>query len=145
MSWKKGRGALGALQPLLGRWRAAEDSPRGPMVCIREFESVLGGKAVRMTARWEFPEFVYEELAVFSPLGEGAVGFWSFTSDGKRSKGRSADVSDLHPDAVGFEADMPAGVARQAWWPDGDDAVFVVESRTKTGWNRFVEHRCRRV
>ena len=37
---------------------------------------------------------------------------------------------------------MPAGVARQVYWPNelgGFD--WVVESRTKRGWNRFVLHR----
>ena len=49
---------------------------------------------------------------------------------------------DIHPDALCFEAEMPAGVARQVYWPNelgGFD--WVVESRTKRGWNRFVLHR----
>ena len=34
----------------------------------------------------------------------GIVCFWSFTSDGKRSQGSLADVTDIHPEAIGFEA-----------------------------------------
>lgn len=143
MDWKPGRGRLGPLKPLLGRWRAVCDTPRGPLVCQREFSSVLGGKAVRLDVRWEFPDLVYEELALFS-ASEGDLAFWSFTSDGKRSEGRRAEV-ELHAQAVGFEAEMPSGLARQAYWPEGDELVWVVESRVKKGWNRFVEHRYRRV
>jgi hypothetical protein len=66
--------------------------------------------------------------------------FWSFTSDGKNSHGVLSDVSDIHPDAIGFEAEMPAGIARQAYWPDEEDGFYwVVESKTKKGWNRFVK------
>lgn len=67
--------------------------------------------------------------------------FWSFTNDGKRSQGRLADVSDIHAEAIGFEAQMPAGLARQAYWPDGDGGVhWMVESKNKKGWHRFTEH-----
>jgi hypothetical protein len=71
----------------------------------------------------------------------GVVSFWSFTSDGKRSMGRLADVTDIHPEAIGFEADMPGGLGRMAYWPAPDSGFYrVVESKTKKGWNRFVEH-----
>ena len=71
----------------------------------------------------------------------GQVCFWSFTSDGKRSQGVLADVTDLHPEAVGFEADMPAGRARMAYWPEEAGGFhWVVESKTKKGWRRFVHH-----
>ena len=50
-------------------------------------------------------------------------------------------MTDLHPEAVGFEAQMPAGLARFAYWPEeGGGFVFVVESRNAKGWSRFVEH-----
>ena len=63
---------------------------------------------------------------------EGVVGFWSFTSDKKQSLGKLADVTDIHPQAFGFEAQMPAGLARQAYWPDDEAGFFwAVESRTK--------------
>jgi len=156
--WKKGRGKLGMLAPLLGRWFAAE-SPMGPLCCTRVFESVLGGSCVRLEARWQFgggaadgagecPELRhksgrgYEEIALFGAAEDGQLAFWSFTSDGKRSQGTSADVTDLRAEAVGFEAQMPAGLARMAYWPDGDGGFFfvVVESKTKKGWKRSLEH-----
>jgi hypothetical protein len=43
--------------------------------------------------------------------------------------------------AIGFEAEMPAGLARMAYWPgDAEGFHWVVESKTKKGWNRFTEH-----
>jgi hypothetical protein len=157
-SWKKGRGKLGFLQPLLGKWSASASSPMGPLRCNRVFESILGGSYIRLEARWSFGSAAknapaappanpsksakgYEEIAIFG-TGEGAKAtFWSFTSDGKRSQGVVADVSDVHPEAIGFEAQMPAGLARMVYWPDGEDGFFfVVESKNKKGWKRFVEH-----
>jgi hypothetical protein len=142
--WKKGRGKLGFLQPLLGAWVATADTPMGPVRCTRHFEAILSGTRVRLDARWEFAKGVYQELVIIGPGDDGKVAFWSFTSDGKRSQGTVADVSDLHAEAIGFEAQMPAGIARMAYWPDGDGGFFwVVESKTKKGWKRFVEHHYR--
>ncbi len=120
----------------------------GPVRCARQFEAVLGGHYLLLTARWEFgPKDtgqVYEERALIGVGDGGRVCFWSFTSDGKRSQGAVADVTDLHPEAVGFEADMPAGHARMAYWPAADGGFhWVVESRTKKGWRRFTEHHYR--
>jgi len=153
--WKKGRGKLGFLQPLLGHWVAQAESPIGPVRCTRLFESVLGGRYVRLSAGWKFgarakvprgyeiPEGGYEELAIIG-AGEDGVSFWSFTSDGKRSQGKVADVTDIHPEAVGFEAQMPAGRARMAYWPDGEGGFFwAVESKNAKGWRRFTEHHYR--
>jgi hypothetical protein len=160
-AWKKGRGKLGFLEPLLGRWTASAESPMGPVSCTRVFEKVLGGSYVRLEALWRFgaaaapppagcevtppkPGGGYEEFALFGAGEDGRVAFWSFTSDGKRSQGTVADVTDLHAEAVGFEAQMPAGLARMAYWPgDGGGYVFVVESKNKSGWKRFVEHHYR--
>jgi hypothetical protein len=162
-AWKNGRGKLGLLEPLLGRWSATADSPMGPVSCTRVFERVLAGRFVRLEAQWKFGAAAagalaessdspvtnggaYEEIALFGAGEDGRVAFWSFTADGKRSQGCVADVTDLHPDAVGFEAHMPAGLARMAYWPDGESGfVFVVEARRTKGWKRFVEHRYRRV
>ena len=144
MSWKKGRVKLGPLDPLLGVWVAEADTERGPLVCTRSLERVLAGKYVQLRVVWTFPGSVYEELALIGvDAKDKQVRFWSFTSDGKHSEGVLADVSDLHPQAVGFEAQMDAGLARQAYWPADEAAgfVWVVESRTKKGWKRFVEHR----
>lgn len=144
-TWKKGRGKLGFLQPLLGSWIAEADSPMGPVRCQRDF-TPLGDGWVRLEARWEFGGAKsYQELAIIGVGDDKQVGFWSFTSDGKRSTGTVADVSDLHPEAIGFEAQMPAGLARMAYWPNEQDGfVWVVESKNAKGWKRFVEHRYRR-
>jgi hypothetical protein len=146
--WKKGRGKLGPLAPLHGNWMAEAESPRGPVRCYRQLAPVLGGHYLQLDARWEFGPSgtgtAYEERALIGAGPDGAVHFWSFTSDGKRSEGVLADVTDLHPEAVGFEANMPAGRARMAYWPATDGGYYwVVESKSKTGWNRFVEHRYR--
>ncbi len=156
--WKNGRGKLGFLQPLMGQWRAEADSPMGHVRCTRSFEAILHGSYIRLNARWEFGEAAlerdnspsneggraYEEIAIIGVGDEGKIGFWSFTSDGKRSQGILCDVTDIHSDAVGFEAQMPAGIARMAYWLDDDDGFFwVVESKTKKGWNRMVEHHYR--
>jgi hypothetical protein len=143
--WKKGRGKLGALAPLHGRWIAEAPSPRGPMRCHRSLAPVLGGRYLQVDVRWEFGapggDGAYEERALIGVGQDGVVRFWSFTSDGKHSEGVLADVTDIHPEAVGFEADMPAGRARMAYWPaEGGGFHWAVESKNKAGWKRFVEH-----
>lgn len=147
MAWKKGRGLLGPLQPLLGAWRtpAGEGgTPAANMSCSRSF-ALFGKGWIALEARWEMgPDRTYVERAFFGPGDDGALGFFSFTNDGKRSVGRLADGSDVHPDAIAFEAQMPAGLARMVYWPrdDGEAGfLFAVESRTKKGWNRFLTQR----
>jgi hypothetical protein len=157
--WKKGRGKLGFLHPLLGCWTATAESPMGPLRCTRTFEEVLGGSYIQLKAKWQFGPSAakpsaeaakiaakgpYEEIALLGAGDEGKVCFWSFTSDGKGSHGTVADVTDLHHEAIGFEAQMPAGYARMAYWPEEDGFVWVVESRTQKGWRRFTEHHYRR-
>jgi hypothetical protein len=118
----------------------------GRVTCTRTFEPVLGGTRVQLTAKWKFARETYEELAIYGPGEGGALHFWSFTSDGKRSEGGLADVSDLHRQAVGFEAHMPSGVARMGYWPDGAGGMhWVVEAKLKRGWKRFTEHHYKRV
>ncbi|MEP6944921.1 MAG: hypothetical protein ABJA02_03325 [Acidobacteriota bacterium] len=143
--WKKGRGKLGPFEPLFGSWIAQAESPMGLVRCERSLEPILGGNYLQLKAAWHFgepgSEKVYQELALIGAGDDKQVCFWSYTSDGKRSQGTLADVSDLHPEAIGFEADMPAGRARVAYWPTEDGGFFwVVESKTKKGWNRFVIH-----
>jgi hypothetical protein len=139
--WKRGRGKLGVLAPLMGIWKAAANTPMGPVNCTREFTSILGGTRIQLTARWEFKKGVYEEIAIIGLNADGQVAFWSFTSDGKSSTGTIADVSDVHPEAIGFEAQMPAGLARMVYWPDGDGGChWAVESKNQKGWKRFTEH-----
>jgi hypothetical protein len=113
----------------------------GTLRCNRTFLQVLGGSYVQLNARWEIGKGTYEELAVYRGDADGSVTFWSFTSDGKRSEGRLTDVTDIHPSAIGFEAQMPAGLARMAYWPDGEGGCFwAVEAKNKRGWKRFTEH-----
>jgi hypothetical protein len=145
--WTSGRGMLGPLKPLLGAWGAEAPGPHGKIMrCTRRFVSTLGGAFVRLDAFWAMgPGRSYEETALFGKGEDGRLAFWSFTSDGRRSTGARADGSDVHPQAIAFEAKMPAGLARMIYWPNGDEPGFhfAVESRTKKGWNRFLEHRYR--
>lgn len=148
MEWKAGRGALGVLKPLLGGWIAEAEGPGGTgrIRCTRRFEPVLNGAYVRLEARWEMgPGKAYEEIALFGKGEEGRLAFSSFTSDGKQSRGAQADGGDVHSQAIAFEAQMPAGLARFVYWPDeeGDGFRFAVESRTQKGWNRFLNHHYR--
>lgn len=140
--WKPGRGLLGPLKPLLGDWRAAADLHGQTMVCTRSFQP-FGKGWIRLEAVWQMgARGDYREIALFGAGDDGALGVFSFTNDGKRSVGRLADGSDVHPLAIAFEAQMPAGLARMLYWPaeDGDGFRFAVESRNRTGWSRFMLH-----
>ncbi len=146
--WKKGRGRLGPFHPLIGRWVAEADTPMGPVKVSRSLSPILDGHCLELKVLWEFGPSGsgrgYEELAVIGVGDDKQVGFWSFTSDGKRSTGTIADVTDLHEEAVGFEAQMPAGLARMAYWPEeGGGFSWVVESKNAKGWKRFVHHHYR--
>ena len=144
-NWKKGRGKLGIFEPLIGRWIVRTDSERGPMTCEREFSRTLGGKFVELRAVWTFTASSYEETCLFGVGDDKKIAFWSFTSDGKRSNGELTDTSDVDPQAFGFESKMPAGLARQIYWPHPDDGfLWAVESRNKKGFRRFVEHHYQR-
>lgn len=139
--WKKGRGKLGVLDPLIGSWQAEADSAMGPIRCTRRFSRILGGHRVLLEAQWQIADKVYEEHAIYGVDDSGALAFWSFTSDGKRSQGILTEAADLHPEAIAFEAQMPAGTARMVYWPEEQGGVsWVVESKTKKGWNRFTHH-----
>ena len=143
-AWRKGRGKLGVLDPLLGQWQAGAESPQGPVHCTRSFSRVLGGKYVQLAAAWQMPGRDYEELALYGVDDAGGVAFWSFTSDGKHSHGVLTAAPDVHPDAIAFEAQMPAGLARMVYWPAEEAGFYwAVESRNKQGWNRFVLHHYR--
>jgi len=140
-TWKRGRGKLGPLAPLLGRWVTAGTSAMGDYRVTRTIAPALEGAYVEMLVRWELGDRTYEERAFYSPASGGGLQFASFTSDGKSSRGVQVEAPDVHPAALAFEAEMPAGTARMIYWPD-DVAGFrwAVESKTKKGWNRFTEH-----
>jgi hypothetical protein len=143
--WKKGRGKLGIFSPLSGCWIAEADSPMGRLSCERNFETVLGGKYIRLAARWNFSKDFYEEHAIIG-MSNSQISFWSFTSDGKNSQGVLADGTDVHPEAICFEAQMPAGIARMIYWPNPEGGFnWAVESKTKKGWNRFTMHHYKRL
>jgi hypothetical protein len=131
------------LAPLIGAWEAEAATGIGRVRVRRTLAPVLNGAWLQLTVEWQMPQGTYRELAVIGSE-KGKVRFWSFTSDGKRSEGTLAKVTDLHPEAVGFEATMPAGLARMAYWP-ADDGGFhwVVEAKTKKGWRRFTDHHYR--
>lgn len=138
--WKKGRGKLGALAPLIGSWIAETDSPMGKLKCTRVFEPVLGGNYIQLTAKWDFGKQVYHEHAIIG-MANDTLSFWSFTNDGKNSQGKLADGTDIHPEAICFEAQMPAGIARMIYWPETETSFnWAVESKTKKGWKRFTVH-----
>lgn len=139
--WKRGRGKLGIFAPLIGSWNASGSSELGPFTCSRTFAPALGGAYLQLSARWQFGRKSYEELAMIGADSDGRISFWSFTSDGKKSTGTFADATDVHPEAISFEAQMPAGLARMIYWPDEADGFYwAVESKNKKGWGRFVEH-----
>jgi hypothetical protein len=145
--WKAGRGLLGPLRPLLGRWETvdAKTPDGGDTTCTREFVA-FGPGYVRLDAAWDMgARGVYREIAFFGKGDDDALAFWSFTVDGKRSSGTRCDAKDVHPDAIAFVASMPAGTARMVYWPadDGNGFHFVVESKAKAGWRRFLDHRYR--
>ena len=142
--WKPGRGLLGPMKPLLGAWIADVEMHGMTFTVTRVFEP-MGKGWVRLEAVWNLPQGAYVDTTLFGPGDDGTLGFFSFTSDGKRSVGRKADATDVHPQALAFEARMPGGLARMVWFPaeEGEGFRFAVENRTKKGWNRFVLQHCR--
>ena len=141
MNWKKGRGKLGLFAPLVGKWITNEGSTEEKKPeCSRSFEYILDKKYLKLEVLWKLKAKDYLDHTLIGLNEKKEICFWSFTSDGKNSQGILTDVSDIHPDAIGFVAEMPAGTARQAYWPDEEGGFFwVVESKTKKGWNRFVK------
>lgn len=141
MNWKKGRGKLGIFAPLLGEWITnANSKEANKPECHRTFTKTLDNKYIKLEATWFLENKTYEDFTLIGLNASKEICFWSFTSDGKNSTGKLTDVSDIHPEAFGFEAEMPAGTARQAFWPAEDEGWYwAVESKTKKGWNRFVK------
>ena len=139
--WKKGRGKLGIFEPLIGSWFAESDTPMGRVKCSRTFSKLHGDKWILLDADWDFGGKHYIEHAIYGVDDSGQISFWSFTSDGKRSQGYLVEAADIHPEAIAFEAQMPAGIARMVYWPSEDGRVnWAVESKTKKGWGRFTHH-----
>jgi hypothetical protein len=146
--WKKARGRMGPMAPLIGRWKAMAETPMGPVACVRDYQR-FGDLYVRLDAEWLFKSKAadmksYREVCMFGPDKEGALTFWSYTTDGKKSSGQLAEATDIHPQSVCFEAGMDAGLARQVFWPAESGGMhWIVEARTKKGWSRMAEHHYR--
>jgi len=140
INWKKGRGKLGIFDPLIGKWICNKGSKdRMNPECTREFRYGIGNSYIIEDVVWKLGDKNYEDHTIIGVDSTKTIAFWSFTSDGKNSSGKFSDVSDIHKLAFGFEAEMPAGTARQVFWPDENEGFHsVVESKTKKGWNRFV-------
>lgn len=140
INWKKGRGKLGIFDPLIGTWICNPDSKdRMNPECTRTFRYAIGNSYIIEDVNWNLGDKNYIDHTVIGLDNNKGVAFWSFTSDGKNSTGKLTDVSDIHSEAIGFEAIMPAGIARQAFWPDETEGFhWIVESKTRKGWNRFV-------
>lgn len=141
-TWSKGRGRLGLFKPLLGQFVSEVDTEIGPLTCTRTFAQILDNSYIELNAVWKFASGKsYSEHCLFGVDKKKQVSFWSFTSDGKQSHGWLSEAPEIGPAAICFEADMDQGRARQVYWSDGASGFhWVVESRTKKGWNRFVEH-----
>ena len=90
---------------------------------------MLSGKYLQLTANWEFADKSYAEQAIIGVNPEKEVCFWSFTSDGKQSNGKLVDATDVHSEAIGFEAQMPAGTARMVYFPDEDKGFYWIVNR----------------
>ncbi|MGC4041692.1 MAG: hypothetical protein QM710_13130 [Flavobacterium sp.] len=140
VNWKKGRGKLGFFDPLIGKWICNKGSKdRMNPECIRTFSYGIGNSYIIEDVIWNLGNKSYEDHTIIGLDNSKAITFWSFTSDGKNSSGKFADVTDAHELAIGFEAAMPAGIARQVFWPDEKEGFhWVVESKNKKGWNRFL-------
>ncbi len=91
MTWQRGTGLLGPMEPLIGAWNVFDVSgstAASGMSCTRSFER-LGSGWIELHARWQAGAQVsYHELAVFGPVEPGVLGFHSFTSDGQQSRGQ---------------------------------------------------------
>ncbi len=60
--WKKGRGKLGILAPLLGTWHAHADTPQGKVHCVRSFQKALNGSYIELSAIWHMGNIVFTGL-----------------------------------------------------------------------------------
>ena len=54
-------------------------------------------------------------------------------------------AAEFEPEgAKGFEAEMPSGLARFGFWPEGEHMIWAAEAKTKNGWSQMVRHVCER-
>lgn len=143
--WKLGRGKMGFMKPLLGRWVAeVPATPMGKVVCYRTYEEILDGKFIRLVADWNIGDGkkTYQEIAHYGLSREKIPAFWSFTSDGGHSYGEIAVVDDMDPTARGFHAEMPSGMARFGFWQSDAGMIWAADAQTKAGWTSMIRHEC---
>lgn len=146
--WKAGRGKMGFMMPLMGRWMTTvPNTPMGKVVCSRQYSQILGHKFIRLEANWDIGDGAktYQEIAHYGLSRDKIPSFWSFTSDGGVSTGTLTDVSDMHDGAKGFSAQMPSGLARFGFWPTKSGMMWAADAQTKTGWSSMIRHECVRV
>ncbi|SDO47989.1 hypothetical protein SAMN04515671_1072 [Nakamurella panacisegetis] len=140
-----GSDPLRLLDPLLGPWVAEGESPVGPYLCRRRFRRILDGRYVQMDTHWEYVSSEFDELTVFGPDETHGLQYWSFSSDGDRSVGHLTSAGGRSDQAVVFESLAPISRFRYSYTPIGASGVivFVVESRSRTGWIQLLEHHYR--
>ncbi len=93
-----------------------------------------------LDAEWDFGGKFYKEHAIYGVDAGGDVAFWSFTSDGKRSRGvlQRAGCPPRSHRLRGRNASRPCPndlLARNR-----RHYALGRKSKTKKGWNRFTEH-----
>ena len=136
---------LRLLDPLLGEWVARGESPLGPYTCRRRFSRVLRRTHVQLDTYWEYAADTFDERTIFAPHEDFGLQFWSFSSNGEQSNGHLTAAGGLSEQAVVFEALTPSGRMRMSYWPTGtnDVVVFVVDTKSRSGWSRLLEHHYR--
>ncbi|MBN8551656.1 MAG: hypothetical protein J0L52_02020 [Caulobacterales bacterium] len=77
MEFKFGRGLLGPMKPLIGRW-IHKGTHNGQAVQISRLYEPWGKGWIRLTATWTLPDRDYVEMAFYGAMEDGALGFQSF-------------------------------------------------------------------
>jgi len=86
--WKKGRGKMGVLAPLLGTWKAEAMSPMGKIRCTADVRTRTRDRYIQLRARWEFGKGAYEEIALYG-IKDGTLRSGRSRPTGRDRKGRS--------------------------------------------------------
>ena len=136
---------LQLLDPLIGEWIAEGESPTGPYLCRRRFSRILGGRHVQLDTHWEYVSSEYDELTIFGPDEVHGLQYWSFSSNGEQTAGHLISAGGPPEQAVVFDSLAPVSRLRYSYWLIGASGVvaFVVESKSRAGWTRLLEHHYR--
>ena len=78
-AWMKGRGRMGPMAPLIGRWKAMAASPTGLVACVGDYQKP-SDLYVRLDAEWRFKGKQtemksYREVCIFGPGPDGVRTF----------------------------------------------------------------------